>query len=70
MILDWRRVSHILAALVVLTTPALADPVSKLLSLLSIGCQSLLTAAITTGASYLLQRILTPRPKPGESPRH
>ena len=35
MILDWRRVSHIIAALVLLTTPALADPFSAITCSLS-----------------------------------
>jgi hypothetical protein len=67
MIFDWRRISHVVALLVVLTTPALAfgfEAVVTTLYWVSVAA----TAAITTGVSYLLQRILTPRPKPGESP--
>jgi len=66
MILDWRRVSHIIAALVLLTTPALADPFSAITLLAFVA--DVLAAAIIVGASYLLQRVLTPRPKPAEAP--
>ena len=67
MILDWRRVSHIIAALVVLTTPALAEPFSVLFTAAAI-IHYLTVAAITITASYLLQRITTPRAKPSEAP--
>jgi hypothetical protein len=66
MTFDWRRVSHIIAALVLLTTPALADPFTAVTALYILS--EVLTAAIIVGASYLLQRVLTPRPKPAEAP--
>jgi len=66
MTLDWRRVSHILALLVLLTATVAADPVTAYL--IAHGT-ALLISAIITGASYLLQRILAPKPKPGEAAR-
>ena len=68
MTLDWRRISHILSALVVLTVPALADPFSALFTVANI-IHYITVGAIITGASWLLQKIVTPRPKPGEAPR-
>lgn len=68
MILDWRRVSHILSLVLLLTASALADPFTTLFTVANV-LHYLTVSAIIAGASYLLQKIVTPRPKPGESPR-
>lgn len=68
MILDWRRIGPIVSLVLLLTASALADPFTTLFTVANV-LHYLTVSAIIAGASYLLQKIVTPRPKPGESPR-
>ena len=69
--ISFRKILHTLAWLVALTASVSADPISIVFTYLAAHeiIAGLVISALATSASYLIQKIASPRPKPGEAPR-